>query len=355
MTDPTILNSMLPLLDCAPMLHSRDVDETRAFLAQKVIRMELLGSAASAASIDVRLNGVYLKDAWLGYVAYGTPAQVRFSANSSAWLGREGGQAKSTASTSRCGDFWIHIPLHGRFEARTANRVIECDERCGVVISPHQPQALRTDAESTRLSLSFRSDAVERQLAALIGDGLAKPIFFDPELRLDQGHGRRLSDILHWAASEFERDALRTNCLLTASFEQFVMNWLLLSQPSNYSDAIGKPSRSIAPRDVKRAVEYIHGSLAQPITLPDLVAASNVPGRTLLKHFRDCHGVSPMRYLRNRRLDQVRAELSAGQAQSVAASALRWGLAHAGRFAIDYRKRFGEAPSTTLAKGRAGS
>src|SRR5712691_1194600 len=41
---------------------------------EKVIRMDLLGSAASVASIDVRLNGVYLRDAWLGYVAYGTPA-----------------------------------------------------------------------------------------------------------------------------------------------------------------------------------------------------------------------------------------------------------------------------------------
>ena len=220
-----------PLLDCAPMLNSRDVDETRAFLAKKVIRMEVLGSAASAASIDVRLNGVYLRDTWLGYVAYGTPAQVQFSASSSAWLGREGGQAKSTASASRCGDFWIHIPLRGRFEARTADRVIECDQRCGVVISPHQPQLLRTDADSTRLSLSFRSDAVERQLAALIGDGLAKPIFFDPELRLEQGHGGRLSGILHWAAREFELDALRANRVLAASFEQFVMNWLLLSQP----------------------------------------------------------------------------------------------------------------------------
>jgi hypothetical protein len=92
---------MSPLLECAPMLHSRDVDETRAFLAKKVIRMDPLGSAASAASIDVRLNGVYLRDAWLGYVAYGTPTQVQFSASSSAWLGREEGQAKSAASA--CG------------------------------------------------------------------------------------------------------------------------------------------------------------------------------------------------------------------------------------------------------------
>jgi len=337
------------------MLHSRDVDETRAFLAKKVIRMELLGSAASAASIDVQLNGVYLRDAWLGYVAYGTPAQVQFSASSSAWLGREGGQAKSIASASTCGDFWIHIPLRGRFEARTADRVIECDQRRGVVISPHQPQALRTDADSTRLSISFRSDAVERQLVALIGDGLAKPIFFDPELRLGEEHGGRLSGLLLWAAREFELDTLRANRLLAVGFEQFVMNWLLLSQPSNYSDAIGKASRPIASRDVKRAVEYIHGCLAQPITLPDLVAASAVPGRTLLKHFRDFHGVSPMRYVRNQRLDRVRSELSAGRAQGVAASALRWGLAHAGRFAIDYRKRFGETPSTTLARGRARS
>ena len=111
--------------------------------------------------------------------------------------------------------------------------------------------------------------------------------------------------------------------------------------------------RRLSPRDVRRARDYIHEHLASPITLADLVEASGVPGRTLLQHFRDAHGVSPMRYVRNLRMERVRSELAGASVGCVAGCALRWGFAHAGRFAIEYRRRFGESPSRTLARARA--
>jgi transcriptional regulator GlxA family with amidase domain len=103
---------------------------------------------------------------------------------------------------------------------------------------------------------------------------------------------------------------------------------------------------------VARAVDYIHENLGEPITLADLVRESGVAGRTLLKHFHDFKGVSPMRYLRNLRLKRVRDELEDGTGIRVSESALRWGFLHAGRFSIEYRKRFGESPSATLARRR---
>jgi AraC-like DNA-binding protein len=37
-----------------------------------------------------------------------------------------------------------------------------------------------------------------------------------------------------------------------------------------------------------------------------------------------------------------------GDGVSVAALAARWGFTHLGRFAVDYRRRFGTYPSQTL-------
>jgi transcriptional regulator GlxA family with amidase domain len=83
------------------------------------------------------------------------------------------------------------------------------------------------------------------------------------------------------------------------------------------------------------------------------VAASGVSGRTLLQHFRDSKGVSPIRYLRNARFAKVRDALAQSEpADSVTAIALRWGFSHMGRFAVEYRKRFGESPSQTLRRRR---
>jgi AraC-like DNA-binding protein len=108
------------------------------------------------------------------------------------------------------------------------------------------------------------------------------------------------------------------------------------------------------PRGVKRAIDYMHANLDAPITLADLVAVAGVPGRTLFHHFRAFKGVAPMRYLRDRRFEQARrALLSAGQEENVTAIAVRWGFSHMSRFAAEYRRRFGESPSTTLAAARS--
>jgi len=89
------------------------------------------------------------------------------------------------------------------------------------------------------------------------------------------------------------------------------------------------------------------------VTLADLVAAAGVAGRTLLQHFRDAKGVSPIRYLRNARFAKVREALARAQpGDSVTAIAMSWGFTHMGRFAVEYRKRFGESPSETLRQRR---
>lgn len=87
----------------------------------------------------------------------------------------------------------------------------------------------------------------------------------------------------------------------------------------------------------------------QAITVEDLVAVSGVAGRTLYKHFRLYKGVSPMAYLRQLRFDRVRRDLMwSNGAATVAEIAMRWGFENFGRFAGEYRRRYGERPSVTL-------
>src|SRR5262249_7531712 len=75
-----------------------------------------------------------------------------------------------------------------------------------------------------------------------------------------------------------------------------------------------------------------HDHLDEPITLADLVQTSQVAGRTLLKHFRDYKGTSPIRYLRDARLDRVREALVRADAENVTTIALKWGLQPHGPF-----------------------
>jgi transcriptional regulator GlxA family with amidase domain len=60
-----------------------------------------------------------------------------------------------------------------------------------------------------------------------------------------------------------------------------------------------------------------------------------------------------MSMLRTVRLEHVRAELqSVTSVEKISDIAFKWGIVHLGRFAADYRKRFGELPSETLRRAR---
>jgi AraC-like DNA-binding protein len=336
------------MLEHAPMLRSRSFEETRAYLKHShAIDMDLVGPPALGSSVDVRLNALFLPAQWVAYLKYGAAARFRLSRSSSPWLGREPGRNQLPAV------YWVHFTLQGSLQAVVRGQVFDGNEHRGIVLSPVGDKVLHTSADNARLSLAVREEALNRHLAALLGEEPREPLEFAAAIGAASGHGRRLAGILHWAAAESERGALLGHALVAARFEAFVLDALLLFQPHNHSEALRSVERRIAPRDVRRARDYIHEHLASPITLADLVEASGVPGRTLLQHFRDVHGVSPMRYVRDLRMARVRAELASGTVQCVADCALRWGFAHAGRFSIEYRRRFGESPSSTLARARA--
>jgi AraC-like DNA-binding protein len=336
------------MLEHAPMLRSRSFEETRAYLkASHDIDMELVGRPGCDTSVDVRLNALFLPAQWVAYLNYGAAARFRLSPRSSPWLGREPEDNRLPVV------YWVHFSLRGSLQAVIRGRVFDGDPHRGIVLSPAEDKVLHTSGDNARLSLAVREEALNRHLAAMLGYAPREPLEFAPTVSAASGHGRRLAGILHWAAAESERGAVLGHALVASRFEGFVLDALLLFQPHNYSEALRRVERRLAPRDVKRARDFIHEHLASPITLADLVEASGVPGRTLLQHFRDAHGVSPMRYVRDLRMQRVRGELAAGTVRCVAGCALRWGFAHAGRFAIEYRKCFGESPSATLARARA--
>ena len=175
---------------------------------------------------------------------------------------------------------------------------------------------------------------VAQQLTALLGRAPDAPLEFAASLSLRQGHGRTLTRFVRLAIAEFERpDPILLEPMTARSFREFVMTALLLHQPHNYSDRLRRLERPVAPRDVKRAIDYIEANLDAAIGLPEIVAACGVPGRTLIKHFHDFKGTSPVRYLRTARYEKVRKAPAPAEAEeSVSEIAVQWGFTQMGRF-----------------------
>jgi AraC-like DNA-binding protein len=136
---------------------------------------------------------------------------------------------------------------------------------------------------------------------------------------------------------------VRQDPVIAADYEQLLLRLLLNGQER---DGVTSHAR---PASVHRAIAWIHGHAAGPVTLADIAAAAGVAERTLAEAFQRFEGVSPMRYLRDFRLDRARAALLAGgPGTNVTAAALGSGISHLSRFARDYADRFGERPSDTI-------
>nr|WP_255426452.1 AraC family transcriptional regulator [Pseudonocardia sp. C8] len=140
--------------------------------------------------------------------------------------------------------------------------------------------------------------------------------------------------------------------MLARVLEEQLLTAVLLSLPHTASGALHDDRTRAAPADlVDRALAWLEEHHAEPVTVGGLARATGVSTRRLQEEFRRRRGSGPAAALREIRLARARRALAAGEAP-VAEVAHACGFGHLGRFAHDYRVRYGELPSQTAHRGR---
>lgn len=111
-------------------------------------------------------------------------------------------------------------------------------------------------------------------------------------------------------------------------------------------------SQADAETRLRRAIRFAHDHAAEPIDVSDIAAAAGLSERGLQHLFRRSLNVTPMRYLREVRLDAAHLELTVQrpttQTVLIHDVARRWQFFHLGRFAAMYRARFGQSPRESV-------
>jgi AraC-like DNA-binding protein len=204
---------------------------------------------------------------------------------------------------------------------------------------------------ATDLPFDFR---VPRESSMLVAN------FLRPDL-LGAFNGPRVLDLRDPRVSAFWRflsytwqELRASNGLSESSFPVQRLEECLTQMAGDLVESIGTShpggdGRAMR-RVVTRATEFMLAHIGSRLTLAAVSEAAGVSNSTLLRAFRSVHGLSPMQFLRRRRLDMVRERLrrAVPGETTVTEVATEFGFEHLGRFAVDYRAAFGESPSTTL-------
>ena len=105
--------------------------------------------------------------------------------------------------------------------------------------------------------------------------------------------------------------------------------------------------------DVDALKAWLASQAHRPVRIAEIAKQAGVSPRSVERAFLRT-GCTPLEYLWGVRLERARRMLvEPGPALTVAEAAAAAGIAHLGRFATEYRRRFGELPSQTHVSGRS--
>lgn len=156
---------------------------------------------------------------------------------------------------------------------------------------------------------------------------------------------------LHAAAGRLAEEApgVIANPEAAHGLEQALVGALAdcLAQGREEGGSLAQGQHAIVMRRFRSVVEE---NAELPLYVPEICKAIGVSERSLRSCCQEHLGMGPKRYLALRRLHQVQRALrtAAPEAATVTEVAMRYGFWQLGRFAVEYRARFGEPPSATL-------
>jgi AraC-like DNA-binding protein len=263
------------------------------------------------------------------------------------------GDLELTSSVVRSARFpWfaVCLPVRGEIRVTTHRSARYVAGQRGAIVAPGDPADVEYLSPICHMrTVLIERDALEAELAAMLGHTVVRPVSFEPAIVHDGGDalGRSLALL---AAEGDGPNGLMTHSEMAPRLGRLVIAGLLTSCPHNYSEELDRPAGGQQPRAIRVAIDAIEAHPAEFTTVADIARVAALSVRALDAGFRRHVGVPPMTYLRRVRLARVHTDLiraDPGEA-GVSTIARRWGFLHHGRFAAAYRDAYGRSPAQTL-------
>lgn len=242
--------------------------------------------------------------------------------------------------------------LSGRFTIRSPSHEIAAGP--GDVFTYDPDTRMVVEWHDIRMAqVRIQRAAAERFAAEMLGDDRAPgPLGFDLARPVSAAKAVHWKRMMQYVAGDVANNpAVHGSPLVMRHVQRLIIATALETFPNSTLATNNGNTVHASPDAVRRAVAFIEDNAAGDVDLTAVADAAHVGPRALQRAFRRSMDTTPLGYLRSVRLDRAHEDLRAADptdGSTVGSVALRWGFGHPGRFAADYRARFGRSPSDTL-------
>lgn len=311
-----------------PLLVTHDPEEARHYITDVYIPHDL--ETRDGRVLDFRLRYLASERLTVGHLVYGADAELL------------------VPPMRDC--YHMNLTLQGRTMVSQRGRWAATEAASsGVLFNPTDAFTVRWSPDAVQYAVKLPRRSVESHLGKLIHQPVERPISFDLGFDLTSPAGQSLLSTVHFLRQELARPGgIATMPSARDQLESLVLTQLLLTIPNNYAELLRAPEPPARHGHVRRVIDLIEAHPERDLTLAELAHAAGTTARALQRGFKDVIGMAPTAYVRAVRLDRVHAELLSGGSVSVTDVAMKWGFFHLGRFAQQYRERFGVLPSQTV-------
>lgn len=310
----TVMPMMLPF-EHNTCLDSDDFAEAQAFLNVRIDDREVRPLTAQGGRVN-RMTLQPLRQTLLFGAHWGERVHIRSGAISTCHL---------------------VLPMSRSIQVRSLNRSVGPNEI--LLMLPGSEVDLIWDAGSTAIVVTFDSAALRESFGgdnSRIHSGVMKI------LRSDSREARALLSLMQCVSSQ--------HSIHDGEFQPGVQRHWESLLIENLSDQLMGPVASridILPSNLRRAVDWLHANIEQPLTVPELVRVAQCSRRSLETGFQQFIGCSPARYILQKKLQLAHQRLQHAKG-TVSETADQCGFNHLSHFTRLYKAEYGETPSQTL-------
>lgn len=311
-------------------VRSGDPDEARE-VGTRILHPHRVVVLGDAARFAMSLDAASLGPLTLGWLTYDTEVRLE---------------------SSHDGHYEVNVLSGGTMLASSGGQKIVAGPGTAMVYVPDRAAVFSGWAEPTpMLALRITRRALENELEQLLDRPLRHPLELDLGMDVAAGRGAQWCALVRSLAADLaDETSLVRQPMVAVPFARAIMTGLLMTAVHQHAEELSSPVAAGGASVVRTARAYIEANAHKPITVTDVARASGVGVRGLQQGFQRSLEISPSHYLRQVRLRHVHRELLAADAgtATVGEVAARWGFLHQGRFAAQYRDRYGVQPGETI-------